>query len=206
MWTNSIKCRKRCSPKLRYSRTNPINLYFFLDWTNPKYFWGLFYHHSHLLSGRDSFVSSFTIEPSWIMLLRSDWMMVSQGTENSKVPPHEVSRCARVQLAICQWGKVESGTSDQLRSECVLHSRDRTHQSGVRPRAFWGHRGFSRGRSRNVRGAGRCCPVEGRVRVQREASESHIKPGWRHIYSLCFKLHWILIEKQSNFRLNMSNT
>lgn len=44
----------------------------------------------------------FTIQPSWIMLLCSDWMMISQRTENGKVPSHEVSRCARVQLSICQ--------------------------------------------------------------------------------------------------------
>lgn len=36
------------------------------------------------------------------MLLRSDWMMVPQRTENGKVSPHEISRCARVQLSICQ--------------------------------------------------------------------------------------------------------
>lgn len=47
----------------------------------------------------------FTVQPSWIMLLCSDWMVISQGTENSKVPSHEISRCARVQLSICQWEK-----------------------------------------------------------------------------------------------------
>lgn len=39
------------------------------------------------------------------MLLRSDWVMVSQGTENSKVPSHEIGRCAGVQLSIWQGGR-----------------------------------------------------------------------------------------------------
>lgn len=39
------------------------------------------------------------------MLLCPDWMLVSQGTENSKVPSHEIGRCARVQLSICQGDK-----------------------------------------------------------------------------------------------------
>lgn len=39
------------------------------------------------------------------MLLSSDWMMISKGTENSKVPSHEIGRCARVQLSIWQRGK-----------------------------------------------------------------------------------------------------
>ena len=44
----------------------------------------------------------FTVQPSWIMLLRSDWMLVSKRTEDSKVSSHEVCRRARVQLSICQ--------------------------------------------------------------------------------------------------------
>lgn len=51
------------------------------------------------------FVSFITVEPSWIVLLRSDWVVISQGTENSKVPSHEIGRCARVQLSIWQWGR-----------------------------------------------------------------------------------------------------
>lgn len=50
------------------------------------------------------FVSFITVEPSRIVLLRSDWVVVSQGTENSKVPSHEIGRCARVQLSIWQGG------------------------------------------------------------------------------------------------------
>lgn len=50
-------------------------------------------------------VSFITIEPSRIVLLRSDWVVVSQGTENSKVPSHEIGRCARVQLSIWPWGR-----------------------------------------------------------------------------------------------------
>lgn len=38
------------------------------------------------------------------MLLRPDWVVISQGSENSKVPSHEISRCARVQLSIWQPG------------------------------------------------------------------------------------------------------
>lgn len=43
-----------------------------------------------------------TIEPSRVMLLSPDRMMLPQGTEDSKVPSHEVCRRARVQLPICQ--------------------------------------------------------------------------------------------------------
>lgn len=43
------------------------------------------------------------------MLLRPDRVVISQGSENSKVPSHEISRCARVQLSIWQpgvgWGR-----------------------------------------------------------------------------------------------------
>lgn len=158
----------------------------------------------------------FTIQPSWIMLLCSDWMMISQRTENSKVPSHEISRCARVQLPICQWEKWWLGTNVQPWIECVLpgtnQGRDQTHRSEVRPRAFWGHRGFSRGRSRNARQVERCYPVVERVKVQHEASKSHIGPGKRYIYSLCFKLHQILIIAHCirdglhhKFRPDMSN-
>lgn len=43
-----------------------------------------------------------TIEPSRVMLLSPDRMMLPQGTEDGKVPSHEVCRRARVQLSICQ--------------------------------------------------------------------------------------------------------
>ena len=75
------------------------------------------------------------------------------------------------------------GTNDRLWIECVHFlelikaGRDQTHRSEVRPRASWGRRGFSRGRSRNARPVERCCPAVERVRVQREANESHIKPS-----------------------------
>lgn len=54
---------------------------------------------------------------------------------------------------------------------------DQTHRSGVKPRAFWGRRGFSRGRSQNARPAERRYPAVGRVKVQTEASESRLGPG-----------------------------
>ena len=56
-------------------------------------------------------------------------------------------------------------------------NRGQTHRSGGRLRAFWGRRGFSRGRSRNARPVERCSPAVGRVKVQNEASERRIKPG-----------------------------
>lgn len=51
------------------------------------------------------FVFFITVKPSRIVLLRSDWVMISQGTENSKVPSHEIGRCARVELSIWQRGR-----------------------------------------------------------------------------------------------------
>lgn len=54
---------------------------------------------------------------------------------------------------------------------------DQTHRSEVKPRAFWGRRGFSRGRSRNAGPAGRRYPAVGRIRGQTGASESHTGPG-----------------------------
>lgn len=54
---------------------------------------------------------------------------------------------------------------------------DQTHRSEVKPRAFWGRRDFSRGRSRNARPAERRYPTVGRVRGQTGASKSHVGPG-----------------------------
>lgn len=98
--------------------------------------------------------------------------------------------------------------------QCVLpgtnHGRQQTHRSEGRLRAFWGHRGFSLDRFRNVKQVERCYPVVERVRVQNEASKSHTRAGKRYIYSLCFKLHQILmiadrICDTQNFRPHMSN-
>lgn len=119
------------------------------------------------------------------MLLRSDWMMVSQCTENSKVPPHEISRCARVQLSVCQreggGGEVLLGTNVQ---SCVanahflelIKAHIKTHRSGGRPTAFWGRRGFSRGRSRNAGRVERRCPAG-----VREGSEFNAGPAKGHV-------------------------
>lgn len=61
------------------------------------------------------------------MLLRPDWMMVPQCTENSKVPPHEISRRARVKLSVCQGTESESccrgrrcGGREAFRGGCPL--------------------------------------------------------------------------------------
>lgn len=78
------------------------NFSFFHSFRNKMLFFGPSILSLHADKNLFSF---FTIQPSWIMLLCSDWMMISQGTENSKVPSHEISRCARVQLSICQWEK-----------------------------------------------------------------------------------------------------
>lgn len=95
----------------------------------------------------------------------------------------------------------------------LIRERVQTHRSEARLRAFWGHRGFSRGHSQSVRRVERCCPVVERVKVQNEASKNHIWPGQRYIYSLCFKLHQILIiapcnwdELNHDIRPDISNT
>lgn len=52
---------------------------------------------------------------------------------------------------------------------------DQTHRSEVKPRAFWGHRGFSLGRSRSARPAERRYPAVGKGQSSHGGQQ---KPPW----------------------------
>lgn len=75
-------------------------------------------------------LSLLTIEPSGIVLLRSDWMMLSKSAEDSKVPPHEVSRCSSVQFPIWgheEWSVLGDETSKRLSSWAVAYDSRSIH-------------------------------------------------------------------------------